>query len=116
MKNIEVSSKTFVSMSDKEHQRLENIADVIRNQYGSMCPCCGETKRFTVSKNPFKITGIGLTFYATFYGVSSDWIPEKQRTKIINLKGLFQKSKHYKVDFYKCNTCGAEWQTPPFEY
>ena len=30
------------------------------------------------------------------------------------LKSLFQKSHYWKIDYYKCYSCGAEWETDPY--
>ena len=62
-----------------------------------VCPCCGENKTF------------------------SEYLNEDVYDKGINdticknyCVGLF-KMKHMQIDCYKCETCGAEWESEPYE-
>ena len=62
------------------------------------CPVCGETRKFmdalTKDKKP---GGILNATYSTFS------------------KGIF-KSRSFRIDHYSCQTCGARWDSEPYEY
>lgn len=30
--------------------------------------------------------------------------------------GLFTRTKHYKIKHYICHSCGAKWDSEPFQY
>lgn len=63
-----------------------------------VCPCCGETQSvgYYISKG-FLHRGISS-------GLCKTWV-----------KGIF-KIKNMHVDCYRCYTCGAEWESEPYEY
>lgn len=73
----------------------ENTARIIANAGCDTCPNCGEhTEMF---------------FYV------AKGIPNKgliSRGTDCRLKGFFSKS--YRVDMYKCATCGVEWESEPY--
>lgn len=59
------------------------------------CPECGESKDYTFSIGGSK--GILSTGTRTFS------------------KGVF-KQKCFKIDGFKCLSCGCEWESDPYEY
>lgn len=58
------------------------------------CPCCGETKS---SMEYYSNKGI-------VSGISKTWF-----------KGFF-KVKSMRCDCYSCLTCGAKWESEPYEW
>lgn len=60
------------------------------------CPCCGENK-FTTEYSVFEDKGI-------LAGLQRSWV-----------EGLFR-TKNMCCDVYHCCTCGAEWESDPYEY
>lgn len=62
------------------------------------CPVCGETRKFMDVLTKEKKTGGILASTCTTYS-----------------KGFF-KSRSYRVDHYSCQTCGAKWDSEPYEY
>lgn len=70
----------------------------IANVGCNICPCCGETKS-TLEYNKediFSHKGIAS-------GTYKSWCA-----------GLFR-TKRYRIDCYHCYTCGAEWESEPYE-
>lgn len=65
----------------------------------SVCPNCGE-KESLLSYLDKRILN---------KGVSSGFISKSWAT------GFF-KTKYMQIDCYKCNTCGCEWESEPYEY
>ena len=64
-----------------------------------ICPCCRENKStLEYVKQDFIIKGISSG------GICKQWA-----------EGIF-KTRHMKIDCYKCYTCGAEWESEPYEY
>lgn len=61
-------------------------AEQIANQGCDKCPCCGK---------PYN----GIPTVKTWYEC-----------------GLFKVGKSMKVQGYKCYSCGAEWESDPYEY
>ena len=74
-----------------------NIRKKIANQGCYICPCCGETKSFHD--------------YVTESGIFKGILDVTCRNYC---KGFF-KMKYMQVDCYKCETCGAEWESEPYE-
>lgn len=62
------------------------------------CPICGETRKHmeAITKTG-KSEGILSATYSTFS------------------KGLFR-TKYFRVDHYTCLSCGAKWDSDPYEY
>ncbi len=63
------------------------------------CPCCGETKT-DVEYMKEDIFNKGISFGL----ISKTWV-----------EGIFR-MKHMKSDCYKCYTCGAEWESEPYQW
>lgn len=87
---------TYNPINDK-FKELENIASVDCD----ICPICGEDKNFYLSKpgDPTSLQGISQMSCTT-------WAKG----------GLFCRTKHYKIKHYICHTCGAKWDSEPFQY
>lgn len=51
------------------------------------CPCCGEN-------------------YKGFSPLIKTWYEG----------GILKKGKHMKIDCYTCESCGAEWESDPYEW
>ncbi len=85
-------TRTKEQIDAAEHRRK------IANKGCDVCPCCGETK------------------------TRSDYITE-QHQYFKGIKSLlpirkemgFIKIRYIHIDRYKCLTCGAEWQSEPYE-
>lgn len=63
-----------------------------------VCPCCGETKS---SMEHFRSGELSKGIVS---GLSRTWVT-----------GFF-KIKHMKCDCYMCLTCGAKWESDPYEW
>lgn len=64
----------------------------------NVCPCCGESKSNMVYiRNGLLNKGISS-------GISKSWV-----------EGFFH-PRHIKVDCYKCYSCGAEWESEPYQW
>lgn len=64
-----------------------------------MCPCCGETKTdFEYIKEGIFNRGVSVGL------ISKTWV-----------EGIFR-MKGMKCDCYKCYSCGAEWESEPYEW
>lgn len=83
-------TKTNKDVINRNHRKS------LANEGCDKCPCCGETKelRFDYENGT---TGIDS-------GMRRDW-----------REGFF-KPKHMRVDCYTCHTCGAEWESEPYEW
>lgn len=75
-------------VTTKEQVDKFKLNQKLANKGCDVCPCCGEK-----------------------YG--------ERRLRIPTCKtwatGIF-KTKHYKVDVYNCDSCGASWESEPYEY
>ena len=60
------------------------------------CPVYGESRTFTISEYG-KMFGISNGLYKEFY------------------KGFFS-IKPTRIDCYRCYTCGAEWESEPYQW
>ena len=67
------------------------------NQGCDICPCCGESKTY------FDY----LEEHVEGKGIIDD-------SRKVFTKGLFKK-KIMQIDCYTCHSCGAEWQSDPYE-
>lgn len=80
------------------HSALQQTAKEIANLGCNICPCCGETKTMMEYFNE------GVLNRGVFGGlVCKTWA-----------QGLFH-TKHMQVDCYSCETCGAQWESEPYE-
>lgn len=61
------------------------------------CPCCGETKL------SIEYFAEGVLHKGLIVGICRTWA-----------KGLF-KFRYMRVDCYYCDTCGAKWESDPYE-
>ena len=82
--------------NDYEKRRKEANIDC------DICPCCGETRRAQFgSRGNETINDDGK-----LYGIS--------QRKIKFISGFF-KIKYMEKDNYFCHTCGAQWESDPYE-
>lgn len=73
-------------------------AAFIANAGCNRCPCCGETGEFI---NYLKQ---GIMNKGISGGIEKTWS-----------EGFFH-TKFLKCDCYSCYTCGAQWESEPYEY
>ena len=69
----------------------------IANKGCDVCPCCGE------NKDAVEYMEEGIFNKGIFSGIVKDYC-----------KGFF-KMKYMQIDCYSCETCGAEWESEPYE-
>ena len=77
---------------------ISNEKRIIANIGCNICPCCGEVK------DTFYYIKQGILNKGIFSGIQKSWI-----------EGFF-KMRHMKADCYYCETCGAEWESDPYEW
>lgn len=65
----------------------------------NVCPCCGETKNSLEYVKEYGLTSKGIV-----KGFVRTWT-----------EGFF-KMKFMQCDCYKCETCGAEWESEPYQW
>lgn len=72
----------------KTSKRMSELktAKEIANKGCDKCPCCGEI-----------YNGLPL---------EKSWYQGR----------LFRKGRYMKIDCYTCDSCGAEWESEPYEY
>lgn len=71
------------------------------NKGCNVCPCCGESRRWVDCRNN------GLLNQGIFHGYGY--------TKYVSYGFLGLKSKLMHIDTYTCETCGAKWESDPYE-
>lgn len=87
-----------ITKSSKEVALYEAIKNVA-NAGCNVCPCCGETK----TCRDYIMNGIfNKGIIAGFH--SKTWV-----------KGFFH-MRNMRCDCYKCYSCGAEWESEPYQY
>lgn len=86
---------TRTAKEEAAYNSRREIANIGCNK----CPCCGETKTLSeYFKEEGVLKGISGGIYKSWYE-----------------GGLFRKSRHMRSDCYTCNTCGAQWESDPYE-
>lgn len=78
--------------------KISNEKRTIANLGCNVCPCCGEMK------DTLSYIRQGILNKGIFSGIQKSWI-----------EGFF-KMRHMKADCYYCKTCGAEWESEPYEW
>ena len=73
---------------------MKNIA----NAGCDRCPFCGEDKR------DIQYFSEGVTNKGISGGVQKSWV-----------EGVFR-PRHMKCDCYRCETCGATWESEPYQW
>lgn len=75
------------------------MAKEIANHGCDRCPCCGETKTWD------RYVQEGVTNKGILKGyINKTWV-----------KGIFR-MRNMKCDCYKCTSCGAEWESEPYQW
>lgn len=75
-----------------------NNARMVANKGCNRCPCCGETK------SSMEYISIGEWRKGIVSGLSKSWA-----TGLLWMKNM-------RCDCYSCLTCGAEWESEPYEW
>lgn len=85
----------------KTSEQVENFKHIqeIANYGCNVCPCCGET-----------ITFDRYAKYDCFSKGVMKLLAVKQWTE-----GIF-KTRFMQSDLYRCLSCGAEWESKPYQY
>lgn len=86
-----------ITQTASDAKRL-NTNKSIANRGCNVCPNCGERSDYVKNLFSGKKTGGILN------GGQRTWS-----------SGFF-KTKHWKVDTYKCMTCGCGWESDPYEW
>lgn len=86
-----------ITKSGKKITQL-NANKMLANIGCNVCPCCGETE------NALKYISEGIYNKGIFSGITRTFT-----------KGSIIKLKIMEVDCYRCETCGAEWESDPYE-
>lgn len=63
-----------------------------------VCPCCGEKRHFYYDQQEKRQKGTGPIMHRSF------------------THGDFPNIKSMRVDCYVCVTCGAQWESDPYEW
>ena len=88
--------------------RMVEIEILERNK---VCPFCGETREFTWKQ--FMTRDI-------FYGVErmpirDSWYGKHDEDKHpMAFFRFWERNKYWKRSYFKCHTCGCEWETEPY--
>ena len=76
----------------------------------NICPCCGETKKYIeYLRQGVDNKGILNGTYRSYYGR----IDEEDRSIFSSI--IPHESKHWKIECFSCLTCGAKWESDPYE-
>lgn len=75
------------------------VSSAVANAGCNKCPCCGETKSLSDYMNE-GIWNKGVSGR----GIERTWV-----------EGLFR-MRNMKCDCYKCYSCGAEWESEPYQW
>ena len=86
-----------VTKTSAKVQYLRNVQKAANIGCGQ-CPCCGESKKST------EWFAVGEINKGVLSGIEKTWV-----------EGLFR-TKFMKCDCYFCLTCGAEWESGPYEW
>lgn len=74
----------------------------------SVCPFCRENKKINSAEALLHPDRNGV------YKSNSSYWYGKQTDSLFSIFKFWEKNFHWRVDFWKCNTCGAEWKTEPY--
>lgn len=75
------------------------------------CPCCGETKSYLrYIAEGIADKGINSGICRTWYGKL-----DEENSSIFSILNS-HRNKHWKVECFTCYTCGAKWESEPYEY
>lgn len=85
-----------ITKSSKEAASFK-AAKIAANAGCNVCPCCGE------NRSQLDYLRDGITMKGVSDGICKNWI-----------EGFFR-VKYMQTDCYKCYTCGAEWESKPYE-
>ena len=73
----------------------------------SVCPFCGENRRISnVEFYIYNHEGINKTRSMSWYGHKSN--------SFWSMFKFWEKKYHWRVDYWSCNACGAEWESEPY--
>lgn len=90
-----------ITKSSNEASRLNALKETA-NAGCLVCPCCGEKKSHV---QYMKEEGV-FTHKGVSGGIYRSWAAG----------GFFKKIKNMRVDCYQCYTCGAQWESEPYEW
>ena len=80
------------------------ILEIMDHKY-SACPFCGEDRRIdNVAFNNNK--GISKNRSVSWYGHKNDSFWSRFK--------FWEKKYHWRIDYWSCNACGAEWKSEPY--
>lgn len=78
------------------------IMEAMDEKY-SICPFCGENRRVDFIKSD---KGICKHNYTSWYGKKTD--------SFFSSFKFWEKDLHWRIDKWRCNTCGAKWESEPY--
>lgn len=76
----------------------------------SVCPFCGETEK---CKNPYDIWKSRSGIHQN---MPKSWHGKRNEDNMFSVFKFWERSRYWKIDQYKCYTCGAEWESEPYPY
>jgi hypothetical protein len=88
---MKITRSNYDALNDAQRKKLANVGC-------DVCPCCGETKNF-------------LEYFKE--GILNKGLSEALTCRNY-AEGSF-KFRYMQVDCYSCYTCGARWESEPYE-
>ena len=77
------------------------------DELNSVCPFCGENKKYHILNNRNNGVEKQLTgYFDVWYG--------KQQDGLFSWLKIWEKNHCWQVNHYECHSCGAEWKSEPF--